>query len=108
MSRLTSAVVMVMPADGPSLGMRTGGHVEVHRAAATASGRCRSSVGVRLHVGQRDLRRLLHHVTQLAGERQAASPSIAVASMNSTSPPTPVTARPVATPGTDVRSATSA
>ena len=35
------------------------------------------------------------------------SPGHAVASMNSTSPPAPVTARPVATPGTAVRSADS-
>ena len=34
-------------------------------------------------------------------------PSIYVASTNSTSPPAPVTARPVATPGTAVRSAAS-
>ena len=34
-------------------------------------------------------------------------PSIEVASTNSTSPPVPVTARPVATPGTAVRSAAS-
>ena len=36
------------------------------------------------------------------------SPGMAVASMKSTSPPAPVTARPVATPGTEVRSAASA
>src|SRR5919108_455826 len=35
------------------------------------------------------------------------SPSMEVASINSTSPPVPVTARPVATPGTEVRSADS-
>ena len=35
------------------------------------------------------------------------SPSIEVASTKSTSPPAPVTARPVATPGTDTRSARS-
>ena len=53
--------------------------------------------------------RLLHHVAELTGERAARrrSPSNAVASTNSTSPPAPVTARPVATPGTPVRSAAS-
>jgi hypothetical protein len=45
-------------------------------------------------------RRLLHHVAELAGEHEPAGfagPS-RVASTNSTSPPAPVTARPVATP----------
>ena len=106
-SRLTSAVVMVMPADGPSLGIAPAGTCRWNR-------RCVGSrvdaelVGVRLHVRQRDLRRLLHHVAELAGEGEAGSPSIVVASMKSTSPPAPVTARPVATPGTPVRSAASA
>ena len=36
-----------------------------------------------------------------------SGPSIMVASTDSTSPPAPVTARPVATPGTEVRSADS-
>ena len=82
-------------------------HVEASRPR-TASSSMPSSVGVRADVGERDPRRLLHHVAELAGEDEPlARPCIAVASTKSTSPPVPVTARPVATPGTAVRSAAS-
>ena len=56
------------------------------------------------HVGERGLRRLLHDVAELAGDRAACPcPASRVASTNSTSPPTGVQASPVATPGSRVR-----
>ena len=57
---------------------------------------------------QRGLRALLHHVAELAREDQLARcRACGVASMKRMSPPTGVHARPVATPGTLVRIATS-
>src|SRR3954451_5406582 len=58
-------------------------------------------------VAQRRLAGLLHHVAELAGERDAPLPCILVHSMKSRSPPAAVQARPVATPGSSVRSAVS-
>ena len=69
-SRLTSAVVMVTPADGPSLGTAPAGHVDVEPAAHGV--RVDAELGgVRAHVVEGDLRRLLHDVAELAGEGQA-------------------------------------
>ena len=66
-----SAVAMVMPADGPSLGTAPAGTwmwrsrvLEEIRGDAQA-------LGARADVAERGLRRLLHDVAQLAGERQA-------------------------------------
>ena len=64
-------------------------------------------VGLRADGGERDLRRLLHHVAELAGEHEPLAAGTAVASTKSTSPPVALTASPVATPGTAVRSAAS-
>jgi hypothetical protein len=72
-SRLTSAVVMVTPADGPSLGTAPAGTCTWKRLPA----KIRVDpelVGVRAHVGERDLGRLLHDVTELTGEGQAFGP----------------------------------
>src|SRR5690606_16174415 len=52
------------------LGHRTRRHVQVD-AASTEFGRVQIQLcGVRAQVGERDLGRLLHHVTELTGERQ--------------------------------------
>jgi hypothetical protein len=92
-SRLTSAVVMVTPADGPSLGTAPAGTCTC-TAAPWRPGRRPARLGVRADVGQRDAGRLLHHVAELAGEgerglagRCAPSAGNAVVSTNSTSPP---------------------
>ena len=63
--------------------------------------------GAVLDQAERRLRALLHHLAELAGEDQPPVPGMRVASMNRMSPPTGVQARPVATPGTLVRIATS-
>ena len=73
-SRLTSAVVMVTPADGPSLGTAPAGTCTWKRLPAKAAGSIPSSLGVRAHVGEGDLRRLLHDVAQLAGEGEPLGP----------------------------------
>ena len=65
------------------------------------------ALGVRADVAQRGLRALLHDVAELPGELSLPVPCIRVASMKRISPPTGVQARPVATPGSSVRSATS-
>ena len=96
-----------MPALGPSFGIAPAGNVDVERLALQVVGRDVQLVAVSAHPRERDLRRLLHHVAELAGEDEPVSPSIRVASTKRTSPPVPVTARPVATPGTAVRSAAS-
>ena len=97
-----------MPALGPSFGIAPAGTCTWNDLPSQVVGRDVELVGVRAHPGEGDLRRLLHHVAELAGERRGrSSPSIRVASTKRTSPPVPVTARPVATPGTAVRSAAS-
>ena len=56
------------------LGHGAGGHVHVD--PPVQRGRVHPERGgVRAHERQRDLRRLLHHVAELAGEHQAGSPS---------------------------------
>ena len=73
-SRLTRAVVMVTPADGPSLGMAPAGTCRWNRLPAKTGRVDAQRLGVRAHVGEGDLRRLLHDVAQLAGEGQALGP----------------------------------
>ena len=46
---------MVMPADGPSFGIRTGGDVHVEPPVRRGVASMPSAVGVRPQVGQRDL-----------------------------------------------------
>ena len=70
-SRLTSAVVIVMPADGPSFGIAPAGTCR-WSAPRVAGAVDAELVGVRPHVRQRDVRRLLHHVTELSGQRELA------------------------------------
>ena len=71
-NRLTSAVVIVMPADGPSLGMAPAGKWTWKRLPSKAEGSMPSCVRLGTHVGKGDLRRLLHDVAELAGDREAA------------------------------------
>ena len=105
--REVRAVNMVTPAEGPSLGIAPAGtwiwmsllleevfgDLEILRLGAD--------------IAQGRLGRLLHDVPQLAGQGEALSPLICVASTKMISPPVGVQARPVATPGSEVRSATS-
>ncbi len=67
----TSAVVIVTPADGPSLGTAPAGTCRWNRVPSNAVGVDAELLGVRAHVRQRDRRRLLHDVAQLTGEGQA-------------------------------------
>ncbi len=61
-----------------------------------------------LHQAERRLRALAHYLAELTGKDQLAmAPGVRVASMKRMSPPTGVQARPVATPGTLTRIATS-
>ena len=70
-SRLTIAVVIARPADGPSLGTAPAG-TWTWKLWRAACGIDAQLGGVGADVGERDLRRLLHHVTQLAGEGELA------------------------------------
>ena len=70
MSAETSAVASVMPADGPSFGIAPSGHVNVHVGPLVEVLLDAEFLGLRAHVAHRRLRRLLHHVAELAGERQ--------------------------------------
>ena len=64
-----SAVAIVIPALGPSLGIAPAGTWMCRSWVANqSSGRS----GVPAHVGQRRLRGLLHHVAELTGDRQLA------------------------------------
>ena len=106
-SRLTSAVVMVMPADGPSLGMAPAGKWTWNRLPSSCDRSMPSWSAL-----DRTYERAICADSFMTSPSWPVtvmpdSPGIDVASTNSTSPPTPVTARPVATPGTDVRSAAS-
>ena len=57
------------------LGHRARGHVDV-KDLLDRRGLDAELLGVRAHVGQRDLRRLLHHVPELTGQRQASAVSV--------------------------------
>src|SRR5216684_4259565 len=108
-SRLTIAVVIVTPADGPSLGTAPAGTWMWKAFSIESASMPRSPACDRTYE------------SAICADSFMTSPSwpvrirlpwpfeavVAVASTKSTSPPTPVTARPVATPGTDVRAATS-
>ncbi len=93
-------MAIVTPADGPSFGIAPGRDVDVDVGVLEEVGRDAESLGARADVAERRLRRLLHHVAELAGEREAllAAPCV-VASMKRMSPPIGVQARPMATPG---------
>ena len=67
-SALTMAVAMVMPADGPSLGMAPGRHVDVERVLLERLARDAQRAGVGADPGQAGTGRLAHHLAQLAGE----------------------------------------
>src|SRR3984957_16992974 len=70
--RLTSAVVMVTPAEGPSLGTAPAGTCPGNPFPAKTAGPPPSAPpGVRAHVGERDFCRLLHDVAQLAREGES-------------------------------------
>ena len=95
-----SAVAIVMPALGPSFGIAPAGTWMWMSCSANQSSAVERSSRVAAHARERRLRRLLHHVAELAGERELARCRASrVASMKRTSPPTGVHARPVATPG---------
>ena len=91
------------PADGPSLGTRSGGHVDVDAAVQRLRVDAQL-LGMRAHVGQRDLRGLLHDVAQLTGQLQTrlavGGPGLDVEHISAQ----PRHRKPVATPGTAVRS----
>ncbi len=99
---------MVTPADGPSLGMAPAGTCTC-RSFWCEEGRVDAERrGLRADVADGGARRLLHDVAELAGQDDLAVPPGSIdASMKSTSPPASVQARPVATPGAEVRKATS-
>ena len=102
-----TAVAIVMPALGPSFGMAPGRDVEVERAVLERSSSmpsCDASARTEESAICAD-----SFITSPSWPvRTSLSPSLwDVASMKRTSPPVAVAARPVATPGTAVRSATS-
>ena len=66
----TSAVAMVTPADGPSFGIAPDGTCTWISDVLKKSGSMLHCGRVRAHPRQRRARRLLHHVAELAGERQ--------------------------------------
>ena len=68
----TSAVNIVTPALGPVLGHGARGDVDVQVALLEEVLGDAELLGVGAHVGERRLRRLLHHVAELAGELQLA------------------------------------
>ena len=98
-----SAVTIVTPADGPSFGTAPAGtcRCTTLSSAASRSGRCARRYDSAICADS--------FITSPSCPVRVnrRSPSVAFASMNSTSPPAPVTASPVATPGTAVRSADS-
>jgi len=102
-----SAVTIVTPALGAVLRHGAGRHVEVELLAGEGVIGDAQRRGVASHVGQRDACRLLHHVAQLAGEHEAARAGHRGRLDEQHVAATPVTARPVATPGVAVRAATS-
>ena len=82
--------------------------MQVEAGADEAGGIDAQLPGVGPDVGEGDLRRLLHDVAQLPGEREPLAPlRRCSASTVSTSPPAPVTANPVTTPATSVCSTDS-
>ena len=66
-----SAVAIVTPADGPSFGIAPAGTWTCMSTLLEEVGRDAEAVGARADVAERRLRRLLHHVAELAGEREA-------------------------------------
>ncbi len=70
-SRETSAVVIVIPALGPSLGIAPAGTWMWNSRSVNAPLGEPELLGVAADVGERDPRRLLHHVAELAGEHEA-------------------------------------
>src|SRR5665213_583289 len=106
-SRLTRAVVMVTPAEGPSFGTAPAGTWTWNRLPANTDGSIPSS-----GAWDRTKERAISADSRITSPSwpvmvRPSGPSIIVASTESTSPPAPVTASPVATPGTEVRSADS-
>ena len=66
-----TAVVIVMPADGPSFGIAPDGTCKWNLRCSNASLGHAELLGVGPHERQRDLRRLRHHVAELAGHLHA-------------------------------------
>ena len=64
-----SAVAIVTPADGPSFGTAPAGTWMWMSQVLEEVGRDAEALGARADVAERRLRRLLHHVAELAGER---------------------------------------
>ena len=69
-----SATVIATPAEGPSLGTAPAGTWMWMSCSANQSSSSSGAISlpVAAHVGERRLRRLLHHVAELAGDRQPA------------------------------------
>ena len=104
------AVIIVTPADGPSLGMAPAGMwTWISLPASSAGWMPTSAPCERVH--ERAIRADSRMTSPSWPVRTRRSPGpsacVALASTNRTSPPAPVTARPVATPGVAVRSAAS-
>ena len=104
----TSAVTMVTPADGPSFGNGTGGHMNVDIGVLVEVGIQPKFERLGTHPGQRGLCRFLHDVADLTGDREMASTLRRYwLRRNRMSPPTGVQASPITTPGRLTRSSTS-
>ena len=104
-SRLTRAVVIVTPAEGPSLGMAPAGKWTCSRlpvGKATPSRSACEDTSERTIVAD-------SFITSPSWPVRTASPSpsMRAVSTNNTSPPAPVTASPVAMPGRSIRSRVS-
>ena len=103
----TSATVIATPAEGPSFDTAPGGTWRWMSVFSKSTVIPRSSTCVRTHDRRRP-RRFLHDVAELTGQDQVPlARTSREASMNRMSPPVGIQARPVATPGTSVRSAAS-
>jgi hypothetical protein len=70
----TIAVAIVTPAEGPSFGHRSGGHVDVDVVLGEPLGIDPEPLRVAAHPGERGVRGLLHHVAELAGDLQPPLP----------------------------------
>ena len=69
----TSAVTIVTPAEGPSFGMAPDGHVQVDLGRLEEVRVDAELARVGAHPRQRGARRLLHHVAEVAGQRERAA-----------------------------------
>ena len=102
-----SAVVIVMPALGPSFGIAPAGTWRWNSRSSKASSSMPSASACPRTYDSAIRADSFMTSPSCPVRTRPSLPFIEVASMNSTSPPAPVTDRPVATPGIAVRSADS-